>query len=130
MDISADLHELARCPVGLVSAGVKSILDIERSALSPLPLHGKLTLHWLQDSRISCKHPSTQNNNWHLMSLCRKLSEFLFYHMDQRTTFQLFSAHEVDSRFVSCPVHLPPIFSVCRRLGELMTHKPQLRFYV
>lgn len=30
MDISADLHELARCPVGLVSAGVKSILDIRR----------------------------------------------------------------------------------------------------
>ena len=28
MDISADLHELTRCPVGLVSAGVKSILDI------------------------------------------------------------------------------------------------------
>ena len=31
MDISADLHELTRCPVGLVSAGVKSILDIGRS---------------------------------------------------------------------------------------------------
>ncbi|PIL31886.1 hypothetical protein GSI_06590 [Ganoderma sinense ZZ0214-1] len=31
MDISADLHELSRCPVGLVSAGVKSILDIGRS---------------------------------------------------------------------------------------------------
>ncbi|KAF8560313.1 indigoidine synthase A-like protein [Imleria badia] len=31
MDISADLHELARCPVGLVSAGVKSILDIGRT---------------------------------------------------------------------------------------------------
>jgi len=31
MDISADLPELARCPVGLVSAGVKSILDIGRT---------------------------------------------------------------------------------------------------
>ncbi|TFK57060.1 indigoidine synthase A-like protein [Heliocybe sulcata] len=31
LDISADLHELARCPVGLVSAGVKSILDIGRT---------------------------------------------------------------------------------------------------
>ncbi|CDO71636.1 hypothetical protein BN946_scf184911.g106 [Trametes cinnabarina] len=31
MDISADLHELTRCPVGLVSAGVKSILDIGRT---------------------------------------------------------------------------------------------------
>ena len=31
LDISADLHELTRCPVGLVSAGVKSILDIKRS---------------------------------------------------------------------------------------------------
>jgi pseudouridylate synthase / pseudouridine kinase len=30
MDVSADLHELARCSVGLVSAGVKSILDIGR----------------------------------------------------------------------------------------------------
>lgn len=30
MDVSADLHELTRCPVGLVSAGVKSILDIRR----------------------------------------------------------------------------------------------------
>ncbi|KAF5390183.1 hypothetical protein D9757_002983 [Collybiopsis confluens] len=31
MDISADLHELGRCPVGLVSSGVKSILDIGRT---------------------------------------------------------------------------------------------------
>ncbi|KIL70885.1 hypothetical protein M378DRAFT_497552 [Amanita muscaria Koide BX008] len=31
MDISADLGELARSPVGLVSAGVKSILDIGRT---------------------------------------------------------------------------------------------------
>ncbi|KDQ63525.1 hypothetical protein JAAARDRAFT_29544 [Jaapia argillacea MUCL 33604] len=31
MDISADLPELTRCPVGLVSAGVKSILDIGRT---------------------------------------------------------------------------------------------------
>ncbi|KDR84935.1 hypothetical protein GALMADRAFT_233410, partial [Galerina marginata CBS 339.88] len=31
MDISADLHELTRCPVGLVSSGVKSILDIRRT---------------------------------------------------------------------------------------------------
>ncbi|KAJ7634255.1 Indigoidine synthase A like protein-domain-containing protein [Mycena polygramma] len=31
MDISADLHELTRCPVGLVSAGIKSILDIGRT---------------------------------------------------------------------------------------------------
>ncbi|RPD55816.1 indigoidine synthase A-like protein [Lentinus tigrinus ALCF2SS1-6] len=31
MDISADLHELTRCPLGLVSAGVKSILDIGRT---------------------------------------------------------------------------------------------------
>jgi len=30
MDVSADLQELARCPVGLVCAGVKSILDIGR----------------------------------------------------------------------------------------------------
>lgn len=30
MDISADLQELTKCPVGLVSAGVKSILDIRR----------------------------------------------------------------------------------------------------
>ncbi|TFY72885.1 hypothetical protein EVG20_g132 [Dentipellis fragilis] len=31
MDVSADLHELSKCPVGLVSAGVKSILDIGRT---------------------------------------------------------------------------------------------------
>ncbi|KAF8168155.1 indigoidine synthase A-like protein [Crassisporium funariophilum] len=31
LDISADLQELSRCPVGLVSAGVKSILDIGRT---------------------------------------------------------------------------------------------------
>ncbi|KAJ3551335.1 hypothetical protein NM688_g4764 [Phlebia brevispora] len=31
MDVSADLYELSRCPVGLVSAGVKSILDIGRT---------------------------------------------------------------------------------------------------
>lgn len=33
MDVSADLQELTRCSVGLVSAGVKSILDIERLGL-------------------------------------------------------------------------------------------------
>lgn len=33
MDVSADLGELSRCPVGLVSSGVKSILDIRRSIL-------------------------------------------------------------------------------------------------
>ena len=31
MDVSADLHELARTPVAVVSAGVKSILDIPRT---------------------------------------------------------------------------------------------------
>ncbi|KAI0068248.1 indigoidine synthase A-like protein [Artomyces pyxidatus] len=31
MDVSADLQELTRCPVALVSAGVKSILDIGRT---------------------------------------------------------------------------------------------------
>ncbi|EFI28609.1 indigoidine synthase A family protein [Coprinopsis cinerea okayama7 len=31
MDVSADLQELTRCPVGLVSSGVKSILDIGRT---------------------------------------------------------------------------------------------------
>ena len=36
MDISADLHELTRCPVGLVSAGVKSILDIGRLVFNGL----------------------------------------------------------------------------------------------
>lgn len=36
MDISADLQELARCPVGLVSSGAKSILDIGRSVINPL----------------------------------------------------------------------------------------------
>lgn len=30
LDISADLQELTRCPVALVSSGVKSILDIGR----------------------------------------------------------------------------------------------------
>jgi len=40
LDVSADLHELTRCPVSLVSSGVKSILDIKRFVLSvsaPLP---------------------------------------------------------------------------------------------
>lgn len=37
MDVSADLHELARCPVGLVSGGVKSILDIGRSVVTSYP---------------------------------------------------------------------------------------------
>ena len=45
LDVSADLQELTRCPVGLVSSGVKSILDIKRtleylvSRLSPKPEH-------------------------------------------------------------------------------------------
>src|SRR4029079_13998399 len=31
MDVSADLHELARTPVAVVSAGCKAILDIPRT---------------------------------------------------------------------------------------------------
>lgn len=31
LDISADLTELGRTPIGVVSAGVKSILDIGRT---------------------------------------------------------------------------------------------------
>lgn len=31
MDVSADLHELARTPITVISAGVKSILDIGRT---------------------------------------------------------------------------------------------------
>jgi len=31
LDISADLHELSRCPIAVVSCGVKSILDIGRT---------------------------------------------------------------------------------------------------
>ncbi|KAI0322659.1 indigoidine synthase A-like protein [Amylostereum chailletii] len=38
MDVSADLQELTRCPVGLVSAGVKSILDIGRSETLGVPV--------------------------------------------------------------------------------------------
>ncbi|KAJ6621693.1 indigoidine synthase A-like protein [Mycena sp. CBHHK59/15] len=38
MDVSADLHELTRCPVGLVSAGVKSILDIGRCETLGIPV--------------------------------------------------------------------------------------------
>jgi pseudouridine-5'-phosphate glycosidase len=41
MDISADLQELTRCPVGLVSAGVKSILDIGRSGVLT-DAHGRM----------------------------------------------------------------------------------------
>ena len=55
MDISADLQELARCPVGLVSAGVKSILDIGRytfhERIFNLPL---LNFVHLQNFGIPC----------------------------------------------------------------------------
>ncbi|KAJ7293531.1 Indigoidine synthase A like protein-domain-containing protein [Mycena rebaudengoi] len=46
MDISADLHELTRCQVGLCSAGVKSILDIGRCVETlgvPVVTYGKTT---------------------------------------------------------------------------------------
>lgn len=41
MDVSADLMELTRCPVGLVSAGVKSILDIGRYVTHTYRLDGR-----------------------------------------------------------------------------------------
>ena len=43
MDISADLLELSRTPVVVVSAGVKSILDIKRT-LETLETHGVPTV--------------------------------------------------------------------------------------
>ncbi|VDB99643.1 unnamed protein product [Peniophora sp. CBMAI 1063] len=48
LDISADLPELARCPVGLVSAGVKSILDIGRT-LEYLETLGVPVISWGTD---------------------------------------------------------------------------------
>jgi pseudouridine-5'-phosphate glycosidase/pseudouridine kinase len=53
MDISADLQDLARCPVGLVSAGAKSILDIGRYTLTLQRYFKSVTeLIHLQDIRI------------------------------------------------------------------------------
>ncbi|KAF8642405.1 hypothetical protein AX16_009670 [Volvariella volvacea WC 439] len=43
MDISADLQDLSRCPVGLVSSGVKSILDIGRQYPRVLGMNLQLT---------------------------------------------------------------------------------------
>ncbi|KZV77757.1 hypothetical protein PENSPDRAFT_645360, partial [Peniophora sp. CONT] len=48
LDVSADLPELARCPVGLVSAGVKSILDIGRT-LEYLETLGVPVISWGTD---------------------------------------------------------------------------------
>jgi len=53
MDVSADLHELSRCPVGLVSAGVKSILDIGRLAI--VFQHLNVLNFFPQDSGVSGK---------------------------------------------------------------------------
>jgi pseudouridine-5'-phosphate glycosidase/pseudouridine kinase len=44
MDVSADLNELTRCSVGLVSAGVKSILDIGRYRFQCCPLSFLISL--------------------------------------------------------------------------------------
>jgi pseudouridine-5'-phosphate glycosidase/pseudouridine kinase len=52
MDISADLQELARCPVGLVSAGVKSILDIGRYTFHAYIQSSSTQLIHLQDFGI------------------------------------------------------------------------------
>jgi pseudouridylate synthase len=43
MDVSADLTELARTPVTVVCAGVKSILDIPRTMEVPMPHRTALT---------------------------------------------------------------------------------------
>jgi pseudouridylate synthase / pseudouridine kinase len=53
MDISADLQELARCPVGLVSAGVKSILDIGRYTFHE-HIFNLLLLNFVQNFGIPC----------------------------------------------------------------------------
>lgn len=77
MDISADLSELTRCPVGLVSAGVKSILDIGRyldyfyQMLFLVSIVGCRTLEYLA-SLWSCHRdllcrdymPSFAGNSW------------------------------------------------------------------
>lgn len=46
MDISSDLTELGRTPVAVISAGVKSILDIPRT-LEYLVLTHSIILHIL-----------------------------------------------------------------------------------
>lgn len=54
MDISADLQELARCPVGLVSAGVKSILDIGRYTFYAYIQYSTSQLVRLQNFGVPC----------------------------------------------------------------------------
>jgi pseudouridine-5'-phosphate glycosidase len=51
MDVSADLIELGRNPVAVVSSGVKSILDIERT-LEYLVSYRQLNL----DGHLMLKH--------------------------------------------------------------------------
>jgi len=51
MDVSADLTELGRNPVAVVSSGVKSILDIERT-LEYLVSYRQLNL----DGHLMLKH--------------------------------------------------------------------------
>ncbi len=48
LDISADLFELSRTPVIVVSAGVKSILDVQRT-LEVLETYGVPTGTWKSD---------------------------------------------------------------------------------
>ena len=57
-DISADLTELAQTPVAVVSAGVKSILDIQRT-LEVLETNSVPTLAWKTDEFPSFFSPSS-----------------------------------------------------------------------
>lgn len=51
LDVSADLTELGRTPIAVVSAGVKSILDIGRTLEFLVSAQTHSTLN-----KFSCKH--------------------------------------------------------------------------
>ena len=60
MDISADLTELGRTPVAVVSAGVKSILDIPRTLEVLVSLLILLFVHSLTKDHVLCCLQETQ----------------------------------------------------------------------
>lgn len=100
MDVSADLPELSRCPVGLVSAGVKSILDIGRCGPFISVCRRTLIALLVQNPRVFGSLCALSIRILLLKSR-RKHLVFLSCHIAQLTISQLSTVERVVSRWAN-----------------------------
>jgi pseudouridine-5'-phosphate glycosidase/pseudouridine kinase len=134
MDISADLQDLARCPVGLVSAGVKSILDIGRYTFHE-HIFNLLLLNFvhLQNFGIPCMFAPLDYSSFVIQYEQETLGVPVVTYgetQDFPAFYSPSSGFKVRLRFSSVNSTMRSTFSEFRAHGESVIQLPQPIFFV